>query len=122
MLDSLILENFKPFGARQEIPLAPITLVDGANSAGKTSILQALLLLKHNLEPEVPAAGDPHLVTDGALVNLGHYRDFVFKHDVTRSCEIGMRLRVTSEFVAPGEWIGPDLEDLDLPDVVGLGI
>ncbi len=50
MLSALILENFKAFGTRQTIPLAPITLIFGANSAGKSSILQSLLLLKQTLE------------------------------------------------------------------------
>ena len=45
MLGALILDNFKAFGTRQVLPLAPITLLYGANSSGKSSILQSLLLL-----------------------------------------------------------------------------
>jgi AAA15 family ATPase/GTPase len=40
MLRSIQLENFKAFGQRTVIPLAPITLIFGQNSAGKSSILQ----------------------------------------------------------------------------------
>ena len=46
MIKSLTLENFKAFGKPTRIELAPITLVFGENSAGKSSILQALNLLK----------------------------------------------------------------------------
>ncbi len=46
MLTGLVLENFKAIGARQVIPFASITLIFGPNSAGKSSILQSLLLLR----------------------------------------------------------------------------
>ena len=50
MLRSIQLENFKAFGQRTVIPLAPITLIFGQNSAGKSSILQSLNLLKQTRE------------------------------------------------------------------------
>jgi predicted ATPase len=46
MLREVQLENFKCFGERVKIPLAPITLIFGQNSVGKSAILQALCLLK----------------------------------------------------------------------------
>lgn len=49
MLHSLSIGNFKVFGPEQRIPMKPITLVFGANSSGKSSILQSLLLLKQTL-------------------------------------------------------------------------
>lgn len=86
MLSHLILENFKAFGDRQIIPLAPITLLFGENSAGKSSILQALLLLKQTLmRGETP---DVVLVPKGPLANLGSFRELVFAHDTRRECEI----------------------------------
>ena len=58
MLEQLTIEGFKAFGERVEIPLAPLTLIYGPNSAGKSSIIQSLLLLKqsHGIDdlPEVP--------------------------------------------------------------------
>ena len=50
MLHTLELENFKAFGQRARIPFAPITLIFGENSAGKSTILHALYLLKQTLE------------------------------------------------------------------------
>ncbi|RKU18976.1 hypothetical protein C6503_08530 [Candidatus Poribacteria bacterium] len=55
MLHSLELENFKAFGKRAHIPFAPITLIFGENSAGKSTILQALNLLQQALESREPA-------------------------------------------------------------------
>ena len=42
-LTRIEIENFKGIGTRQSIDLRPITLLFGPNSAGKSTILQALL-------------------------------------------------------------------------------
>ncbi len=39
-ITKITIENFKGIGKRVEIPLRPITLLFGANSAGKCTILQ----------------------------------------------------------------------------------
>ena len=44
MLDSLELKNFKCF-QQQKIAFRPLTLLTGVNSAGKSTTIQALLLL-----------------------------------------------------------------------------
>ena len=46
-LTKLTLKNFKAFKETQEIPLKPITLIFGPNSAGKSSIFHALAYLRH---------------------------------------------------------------------------
>ncbi|RKU33531.1 hypothetical protein C6496_22285 [Candidatus Poribacteria bacterium] len=56
MLHAIELENFKAFGKRARIPFAPITLIFGENSAGKSTILQALNLLKQTRESKETAA------------------------------------------------------------------
>ena len=44
-MDSIILENFRCFGARQVACLAPLTLLVGENSTGKTSFLALIRAL-----------------------------------------------------------------------------
>jgi len=44
-MDKLILENFKVFREPINLDLAPITILTGKNSAGKSSVIKALLLL-----------------------------------------------------------------------------
>ncbi len=44
------VEGFKSIATEQSIELAPLTLLAGANSSGKSSIIQPLLLLKQTLE------------------------------------------------------------------------
>lgn len=94
MLHSLELENFKAFGRRARIPFAPITLIFGENSAGKSTILQALNLLKQTLESREPA-GVPLLLQNG-IVDLGSFQEMLFDHDLNRTFSIRVGI-VTEE-------------------------
>ncbi len=43
-MDKLILENVRCFHGRHEIPLAPLTILVGENSTGKSTVLAAARL------------------------------------------------------------------------------
>jgi hypothetical protein len=90
MFRTLILDNFKAFGRRQIVPLAPITLIYGANSSGKSSILQSILLLKQSMDDV--SSSDAVLLPRGELADLGSFRDFVFGHELERAVEISLVL------------------------------
>ena len=63
----LSVEGFKSLRSRQEIEIRPLTVLAGANSSGKSSIVQPLLLLKQTLE--VPYDPGP-LLLDGPNVSV----------------------------------------------------
>ena len=87
MLQSLELENFKAFGERVDIPFAPITLIFGENSAGKSTILQSLYLLKQTLWSR--DTGAPLLPrVDNGFVDLGSFQEMLFDHDLKRTLSI----------------------------------
>ena len=46
----IAVEGFKSIGDRVEVDVAPLTLLAGANSSGKSSLMQAVLLLKQTIE------------------------------------------------------------------------
>jgi len=76
MITDLWIENFKGIGKRQHIPLKPITLLFGANSAGKSTVLHALLYLRElfcnqNVNPTRPLAGE-NTVNLGGLEMIRH--------------------------------------------------
>ena len=78
MLEMLNLRNFKAFKA-QEIPLRPLTLLTGLNGMGKSSVLQALLLLRQSyLGQTLLEQGGFGLILNGDLVQLGTGRDVLF--------------------------------------------
>ncbi|MFI8993817.1 DUF3696 domain-containing protein [Streptomyces sp. NPDC053542] len=77
MLESLTLTNFKAF-AHQELRLAPFTLLTGLNSSGKSSVLQALALLRQSNESGdlAPIGGsEAGLLLNEELVQLGTGQD-----------------------------------------------
>ena len=87
MLHALELENFKAFGERARIPFAPITLIFGENSAGKSTILQALNLLKQTRESrETGALLLPR--SKNGIVDLGSFQEMLFDHDLERTLSI----------------------------------
>jgi predicted ATPase len=73
MLESLTLTNFKAF-AHQQLRLAPFTLLTGLNSSGKSSVLQALALLRQSYESGGLTV-DSGLLLNGELVQLGTGQD-----------------------------------------------
>lgn len=91
MIDELVVENFKGFGDRQTIPLAPITLIFGGNSAGKTSLIQALLLMRQSLTrlDRLPVPRSTELVVRGELVDLGSFDSLIYRHERKRELTIG---------------------------------
>lgn len=82
MLREYQLTNFKAFAGPETIPIRPITLIYGPNSSGKSSVLQSLLLLKQTLQEAENS--EVLLLPKGNLVNLGGYREFVHRHDVSK--------------------------------------
>ncbi|KKI99655.1 AAA family ATPase [Prochlorothrix hollandica] len=80
MLSHYELTNFKAFGKTQTIPIRPITLLYGPNSAGKSSVLQSLLLLKQTLED--PENFESVLLPQGKLTHLGNYQELIHNHDL----------------------------------------
>lgn len=63
----IAVRGFKSIGDEQSIEIRPLTLLAGANSSGKSSIMQPLLLLKQTIEHQ----GDPGaLLLDGPNVQF----------------------------------------------------
>jgi hypothetical protein len=86
---ALILENYRAFGARTRIPCAPITLLFGKNSVGKSAALSSLQFLQQSLNapPGSPVLSPFH---QGAIVDLGLPSRFFYKHDTSQRLTIGL--------------------------------
>lgn len=87
MLTALDIKNFKAFSEWQSLTLAPITLIYGPNSSGKSSIIHSIMLLKQSLTRPSTQGG---LVSNGEYVDLGDYSSMVNRHDISK--EISFRL------------------------------
>jgi AAA15 family ATPase/GTPase len=95
-LSAFRLENFMGFENSGWIELRPITLLFGHNSAGKSAVIRALLLLKQSMEA---ANSDTPLFFTGNFVDLGSYQNTVFGHKP--NTDIGFSFRVSREPLPP---------------------
>lgn len=104
-LSALRLGNFKAFGAAQRIPLRPLTLIFGPNSAGKSSIIHALVLAHEaercgNLDAFRTELG-------GTSIDLGGFRQYVFRRQAANRVEWTVEIAVAklkgrlAELLAP---------------------
>jgi len=89
-LEAIRLGNFKAFGVSQRIPLRPITLIFGANSAGKSSLIHALALAHHavetgNLDTQRTQIG-------GEAIDLGGFRQYVHRRERARQVELAFEV------------------------------
>jgi predicted ATPase len=72
MLINWTVANFKSIGQQLTLPLSPITVLVGANSSGKSSIIQSILLIKQTLQY---ATADRPIALNGPLLKLGNFND-----------------------------------------------
>lgn len=86
MLSRLDLHHFKCFELLR-LPLCPLTLLSGSNAAGKSSVLQALVLLHQTMRAH---EWSTRLMLNGAAIRLGTVSDVVDKVHGRRIFEIGL--------------------------------
>ena len=86
MLTRLELRFFKCFELLR-LPLAPLTLLTGLNASGKSSVLQALVLLHQTMREHERST---RLALNGTSVRLGTMPDVVDEVSGRRSFEIGL--------------------------------
>ncbi len=101
MITAIHIENFKGIGDRVKIDLKPITLLFGPNSAGKSTVVQALLYAYEVLVRRNPDAKRTEL--GGETVDLGGFRSLIHNRDLAR--EVCIRIDCT-------EWVPEGLFEL----------
>ena len=94
MLTGLGLKNFKCFESL-DLRLAPLTLLCGSNGAGKSSIIQSLLLLRQSKIGSALETGT--LLLRGPLVDLGTGRDVLFEDSASEVLGFSLQSSDTSE-------------------------
>lgn len=93
MITELHLKNFKGWQGDHRFQFAPITGLFGANSSGKSSLIQSLLLLKQTKDsPDRLRVFD--LGNEAGLLRspavLGTYHDLHYGHDSDRPLGVGL--------------------------------
>ena len=88
MITELRAQNFKSWQDTGKLQFAPLTGFFGANSSGKTSILQVLLMLKQTVEQPSDWNEPLYFGDEGSLVNLGSFDDIIHRPANDPSLEI----------------------------------
>lgn len=99
-LQALRVGNFKAFADTQRIPLKPITLIFGPNSAGKSSFIHSLALAheaQFGREKRSLARLDVHHTdVGGSAIDLGGFRQYVHRGQLNKRVEWGAELKVSA--------------------------
>lgn len=77
MVNKIVLEKFKCFEDKLEIPLSNVTIMYGKNGRGKSTVSQALLLIAQSMRK---ANELNELVINGKLVNLGYFDELLYNY------------------------------------------
>ena len=118
-ISTITIENFKGIGKPVKVDLKPITLLFGPNSAGKSTIVQALhygreIFERQNLNPDRTLLG-------GESVDLGGFENLVHQHDLSLPVVLRFGLDLTDEDL-PGYDESQYVENQDTPGNVGLSL
>jgi len=90
-ITALSVCGFKSLLNESRIDIRPLTILSGANSSGKTSIMQPLLMLKQTLEESVDPGA---LLLDGPNVRITSAEQFLsrLKGNCAGSLNVGVEL------------------------------
>ena len=102
MLTSLRIKNFKAWKDTGDIRLAPLTVIFGANSAGKSSLGHLLLALKQTAQ-STDRKRALHLGDASSLIDLGTFTDCLHGHDIKQMLAFDL------------EWMLPKILDIRDP-------
>ncbi len=85
-LKRIQVKNFKCFSGKVDLELGKLTLLTGANSTGKSSLMYSVLGALQS--PRFPF----EYSANGRYINMGNYSEMVFGHDKSLPIEIAFSL------------------------------
>src|SRR5260221_5032661 len=94
MLKSWSIKNFKPIVDSGELQLAPVTVLAGRNSSGKSSLLQSILMIAQTLGNRLP---DRPLITNGLLTQSGTFEDVLNTNSAEKTLHLSFNLSFSEE-------------------------
>jgi predicted ATPase len=114
MLTSLRIQNFKSWRDTTAVRLAPLTVIFGANSAGKSSLGHLLLALKQTAQ-STDRKRALNLGDANTLVDLGTFEDCIHNHNLKNKLTFSLdwtlprNISVSDSLDAKRQYIGDTL-------------
>jgi predicted ATPase len=100
MIKKIRLKNFKCF-EDEAVEFAPLNLWAGLNGMGKSTIIQALLLLRQNYELGL-LQSDKGISLNSTLTQIGNAKDLLYQYFKTQ--EISIEITVSGQSPAGWQW------------------
>lgn len=91
MITNISLTNFRGFEEQVSVRIRPITVLIGRNSAGKSTVIKFLQMLRQTLESQ----RDEFFVTDGKFVQLGNWSSLKNTQSKKQKCEFSIDLETS---------------------------
>lgn len=89
MLSQWTVGNFKAIDESITLDLSPVTVLAGANSSGKSSLLQSILLVAQTLRAK---PGEQPILLNGEYVRLGYISDVLHNGKTSEPCVVGFQM------------------------------
>ena len=102
MITELSAQNFKSWENTGKLQIAPLTGFFGANSSGKTSIFQTLLMLKQTAERPPEWDGAIDFGDEGSVVNLCSFDEVIHRHKSGLSLDISVSWQLPEKLIIGG--------------------
>ncbi len=89
-ISRISVTGFKSLAPKTDLKIRPLTVLAGANSSGKSSFMQPLLLMKQTLESDVSPAG-PFLLS-GSYTRYTETREFLSRMDASADTRRSLKI------------------------------
>lgn len=89
MIKNWTLEHFKSVYDTTTLEMSPLTIFTGANSSGKSTIIQSLLLTTQTLQNSIHKKS---VILNGHIIKLGAFNDILSNNPLANTIKIGFEL------------------------------
>jgi ATPase subunit of ABC transporter with duplicated ATPase domains len=90
MIHQWSVSNFKSIQKTVAVEFAPLTLFVGQNSAGKSTLIQSILMTAQTLQSNVVSRS---VVLNGKIIRLGEFSDIRSNNSAQQEVTIGFELK-----------------------------
>jgi len=89
MIKKWVVEHFKSVNEKTELEFAPLTIFAGANSSGKSTIIQSILLTTQTIQSQIHSRP---IILNGHILRLGTFNDILSNLSNATNISIGFEL------------------------------
>lgn len=93
MINTWSVEHFKSIYGKTELKIKPLTIFTGANSSGKSTVIQSMLLTAQTIQNSISSKP---VILNGHIIKLGTFSDILSFNQESNEIGIGFTLDVSN--------------------------